>query len=93
MLAPARTNFIAPLSTCNFFIMLGSANQIGNTSHNLELRFQKEYSDEVQQKGLLIKAIARTEFFGWLGQPLRRRVIEQKHFNTKHLVKQLVMKN
>ena len=33
------------------------------------------------------------EFFGWLGQPLRRRVIERKHLNTKHLLKQLVMKN
>lgn len=25
MFAPARTNLIAPLSTCNFFIMFGSA--------------------------------------------------------------------
>ena len=28
MFAPARTNFIAPLSTCNFFIIFGSAKQI-----------------------------------------------------------------
>ena len=28
MLAPARTKFIAPLSTCNFFMILGSADQM-----------------------------------------------------------------